>query len=237
MRSVPHPAAAAVTILGLSAILAGCSGGGPVALPNAAAPSQTFSQRGASVSPAKAGKGVYIVTGTPSGQYVMNEYPLNDTKDSAPLCSINAGSSIFPGDIATDAHGNLWVPTIATPSISSVWEVVEYAPGCGAQGKALADTNVGEPIAVAFNDRGTAYVANEVNPSFGPGNVAVYPPGHTTPTKVLTSSLIGAYVTVVAIDASGDVFITCDNTSFKTVVVEFAKGKGSGRLSTSRDSR
>jgi hypothetical protein len=229
MRSVRCTAAAAVSILGVSILLAACSGGGPGALPSAPGGSQTLAQRSPSLRAAKAGKGVYVVTGTASELYVINEYPLNDSKDSAPLCTIPAGTSIFPGDIATDKKGNLWVPTIATPSISSVWEVVEYAPGCGAQGSALEENNIGEPIAVAFNSKGTAYVANEVSASFGPGNVAVFPAGHTSPTKVLTSPLIGGYVTAIAIDASDNVFITCDNASFHTEVLEFVKGKGTGQ--------
>jgi len=228
MRAFQCTAAAAVTGLAVSVVLAGCSASGSGALPGAPAGSQAITPYRAAAPVGKAGKGVYVVTGTPSGQYVINEYPLNDKSDSAPLCSINAGTSIFPGDLGVDKKGNLWVPTIATPSISSVWEVVEYAPGCGAQGTVLADNNIGQPGAIAFDKKGTAYVANEVSASFGPGNVAVYPPGYTTPKRVLTSPLIGIYVLAIAINASGDIFITYDNASFETEVLEFAKGKGSG---------
>ncbi len=227
MRALRCTAAAVVTGLAVSLVLAGCSAGGPGTVPSAPAGSQAFTPYRPAAPAAKAGKGVYVVTGTPSGQYVINEYPLNDTNNSAPLCSINAGTSIFPGDLAADKQGNLWVPTIATPSISSVWEVVQYAPSCGAQKTALLESNIGQPGAVAI-DKGTVYVANEINPRFGPGNVAVFPPGYTTPKRVLTSPLIGAFVLAIAINGSGDVFITYDNASFHTEVLEFAKGKGSG---------
>ena len=114
MRALRCTAAAVVTGLAVSLVLAGCSAGGPGTVPSAPAGSQAFTPYRPAAPAAKAGKGVYVVTGTPSGQYVINEYPLNDTNNSAPLCSINAGTSIFPGDLAADKQGNLWVPTIAT---------------------------------------------------------------------------------------------------------------------------
>ena len=42
---------------------------------------------------------------------------------------------------------------------------------------------------------------------------------------MLTSSLIGGYVVAIAIDASDNVFITYDNASFHTELLEFAKGE------------
>ncbi|MFY9710035.1 MAG: hypothetical protein WA668_14815 [Candidatus Cybelea sp.] len=45
---------------------------------------------------------------------------------------------------------------------------------------------------------------------------------------MLTSSLIGGYVVAIAIDASDNVFITYDNASFHTELLEFAKEKGTG---------
>jgi hypothetical protein len=229
MRSVRCSKAAAVSILGVSALVTGCSGGGSAALPSTTSGISSISPRGA-VLAARSSQGVYLVTGTTSGQYVINEYPLNDKKNSAPLCQILAGTSIFPGDLAIGTNGNLWVPTIATPSISSVWEVVPYAPGCGQQqGAPLEDTNSGEPIGIAFDSKDTAYVANEVDSSFGPGNVAVFPAGKTSPTKVLTSPLIGAYVLAIAIDGSDNVYVAFDNSSYHTEVLEFAKGKGHGK--------
>jgi hypothetical protein len=227
MRSVQRSTAAAVSIFGFSAMLAGCSGGGPAALPSTTSGIPSTALRGA--GPSQGGKGVYVVTGTPSGLYIINQYPLNDKKDVAPLCTIPGGTSDFPGDVATDKNGNLWVPTIATPSISSAWEVVEYAPGCGKQGTVLDDNGVGEPIGIEFDSKGTAYVANEVDSQFGPGNVAVFPPGHTSPTKVLTSSLIASFVSAIAIDGSGNVYLSYDGAGYKTLVLEFPKGKGSGQ--------
>lgn len=227
MRSLRWSTIAATNIVGVSLVLSGCSGG-TTGLPSAAIGPQSLAMRGAVAPLAKAAHGVYVVTGTPSGQYVINEYALNDSGNGAPICSINAGTSIFPGDLATDKKGNLWVPTIATPSISSVWEVVEYAPGCGAPGKALADSGVGQPSGVAFDSKGNTYVANEVNGSFGPGNVAVYRPGKTAPSKILTSPLIGAFVSAIAIDAADDVYVSCDTSSLRTQVVEFKNGKGTG---------
>jgi sugar lactone lactonase YvrE len=181
-------------------------------------------------SPASDPDGVYVVTGTASGQYVINEYALNDSNNANPLCSINAGTNIFPGDLAVDHQGNLWVPTIATPSISSVWEVVEYAPGCGAPLATLLDGTAGQPDAIAFDKKGTAFVANINSASFGPGNVAVFPPGQTTPSRVLTSPLFGGFVIAIAIDANDDVFVTCDTSSCHTQVVEFPRNRGHGTL-------
>ena len=227
MCSVRRNTAAVVSILGVSVILAGCSGAGP-ALPGTTSGIPAAALRSA-VSAAKSGNGVYVVTGTPSGQYIINQYPLNDKKDVAPLCTIPGGSSDFPGDVATDKNGNLWVPTIATPSISSSWEVVEYAPGCGTQGTVLDDNQVGEPIGIEFDSEGTAYVANELDSQFGPGNVAVFPPGHTSPTKILTSPLIASFVSAIAIDGSGNVYLSYDGAGYKTLVLEFPKGKGNGQ--------
>jgi hypothetical protein len=248
--------------VGVAVFLAGCSGGGQAGLPATNAPgSQTAMQRSAglppavasvsqfnsaglvrssgeatrgSASPGKDADGVYATTGTASGQSVVNEYPSRDRKNGNPLCSINGGTSIFGGDIATDRQGNLWIPTIAQPSINSIWEVVEYAPGCGQQLLSLADSATGQPSDIAFDRTGTAYVANSVSASFGPGNVAVYLTGQTSrskvlsPSRVLTSPLIGAFVIAVAVNADDDVYITYDTASYKSQVLEFAKGKGSG---------
>jgi len=226
MRVFTCTAGAAAVAVGVS-ILAGCSGGAALGAPTPGLSPQSLMQQAIGAPPTDP-DGAYVVTGTASGQYVINEYRLNDGKNGKPLCSIAGGTSYFPGDLATDRHGNLWVPTIATPSTGSVWEVVEYAPGCGQSMLSLQDSATGQPAGVAFNSKGVVYVANEVSASFGPGNVAVFLPGQTSPSTVLTSPLIGSYVLDIAIDANDDVFVTCDTSSFKTEVVEFAKGKGSG---------
>lgn len=224
--------------VGVSIFLAGCSGGGQAGLPATNAPgSQTAIQQVATRGTGSLGKdadGVYATTGTASGKSIVNEYPSRDRKNANPLCSINGGTSIFGGDIATDRQGNLWVPTIAQPSINSIWEVVEYAPGCGQQLLSLADSATGQPSDIAFDKSGTAYVANSVSASFGPGNVAVYSTAHASlskvvsPSRVLTSPLIGAFVIAVAVNASDDVYVTYDTANYTSAVLEFAKGKGSG---------
>jgi hypothetical protein len=251
MRIITSMMGAAARAVGVSVFLAGCSGGGAVGLPAAqASGSQMVTQQIAaspfsvagssakatrgSAAPGKDADGVYTTTGTASGQSIVYEYPSHDRKNRNPLCSINGGTSIFGGNIATDRQGNLWVPTIAQPSINSIWEVVEYAAGCGQQLQILADSATGQPGDIAFDKNGTAYVANTVSASFGPGNVAVYRAGQTdvstviNPSRVLTSPLIGSFVSAVAVNASGDVYVTYDTASFKTQVLEFAKGRGSG---------
>lgn len=219
----------AVTGLLATAALAatGCAGNAPLALPNAGTARPSVVQRSGHSG---AGHGVYALTGSPSGTYIINEYPLNDPNNDGPTCTINGGTSLFPGDIATDKKGNLWVPTIAQPSVNAIWEVVEYAPACGPQLQALDDSKTGQPADVAFDKKGTVYVANEINTDFGPGNVAVYPPGQTQPGRVLTSSLIVGYVYSLAVNAHNDVYVVCDAPKYAIQVVKFAKGQGSGSV-------
>jgi hypothetical protein len=220
---------APIAMLGaLSLLFVGCAQGlGPTLPPSYQAPAHESLEPATAL--ARHGV-VYAVTGSPSGTYIINEYPQHNPKNRGPLCTIDAGTSIFPGDLTTDPKGNLWVPTIATPSISALWEIVQYGPNCGAALTALDDSTGGQPIGIALDKKGTAFVANLYNASFGPGDVTVYPRGKTQPTRVLTSSLIVGFVDSIAVDANNDVYIVCDGQNYSSQVVEFAKGKGSGTL-------
>lgn len=103
-----------------------------------------------------------------------------------------------PAGLFVDTRHNLWV---ANPGAD---DVLVFPRGSTMPSETLDDTN--RPNDVAVSNNGTAFVADSLNV----GGVAVYPPGHTMPTRRLEAQQSGAggiefYVTC---DEAGNVFAT-----------------------------
>jgi hypothetical protein len=109
-----------------------------------------------------------------------------------------------PGGIALDAQGNLYVPNENT-STTTV-----YAPGSNTPSMIL--TGVDAPEAVAVDASGNIYICNRGS---DPG-IAIYPPGQTTPSQHLTSSLL-TIPAQVAFDASGTLYISDNYTGISVL--------------------
>ena len=109
-------------------------------------------------------------------------------------------------------------------------QVVVYAKGCGAVLKTLADPVGADAVAIAFDSKGNAYVANLFGPGLnGPGNVAVYPPGASSPSTTLTNPDFYG-VSGVAVDSSDNVYVSYSNAQPVCKVMEFPGGAGPGTI-------
>ncbi len=78
---------------------------------------------------------------------------------------------------------------------------------------------VSNPVQIAVDRDGTIYVANAQTDATGAGSITIYPRGHTTPTRTLTTGLNTSLG--VAVDSAGTVYVS--NKLLASVVV-FPKG-------------
>ncbi len=103
-----------------------------------------------------------------------------------------------PVGLFVDASHNLWV---ANPGAN---DVLIFHRGSTTPIEALEDSNQPNDVAVCHN--GTAFVADSLNL----GGIAVYPPGHTSPTRRLEAQQSGAggLELFVTCDAKGNIFAT-----------------------------
>ncbi|HVR47436.1 MAG TPA: hypothetical protein VMT95_12475 [Candidatus Binatia bacterium] len=113
------------------------------------------------------------------------------------LRTITSGVS-KPVGLFVDALHNLWV---ANPGAN---DVLVFRRGSKTPSETLEDSNQPNDVAVCHD--GTAFVADSLNL----GGVAVYPPGHTAPTRRLEAqrSGQGGIEFYVACDNAGNVFAT-----------------------------
>jgi hypothetical protein len=155
------------------------------------------------VSDANAGDVPYFNSLQPYGYRGMLGGPL-----SAPFgVGVDSSESVYVCN---------WVANTYTSS------VLVYPRGSTVPSEMLFDGDA-VAYAVAVGNDGTAYVANlytfQGSSKHHPGNVAVYPPGSTTPSETLDDAQFG-YVTGVAVDAHNDVFVSYDTG------LTFAPGTG-----------
>jgi len=103
-----------------------------------------------------------------------------------------------PAGLFVDASHNLWV---ANPGAN---DVLVFPRGSKMPSETLSDTNAPNDVTVCHD--GTAFVADSLNL----GGVAVYPPGHTNPTRRLIArqSNAGGIEFYVTCDDAGNIFAT-----------------------------
>ncbi|MBV8531834.1 MAG: hypothetical protein JO104_10985, partial [Candidatus Eremiobacteraeota bacterium] len=81
-------------------------------------------------------------------------------------------------------------------------------------------SGVSNPVQIAVDREGTVYVANAQTGASGAGSVSVYPRGHTTPARTLTTGLNTSMG--VAVDSAGTVYVS--NKLLGSIEI-FPKGK------------
>jgi sugar lactone lactonase YvrE len=117
----------------------------------------------------------------------------------------------YPGAVAVDAAGTLYVPNVDAPSVA------EYPAGSTASSSPSGTLTNGIefPNGVAVDAAGTLYVANYANQSY----VTEYPAGSTSPSLKITNGIGGAYG--VAVDAAGTLYVL---NSHSGTVTEYPAG-------------
>jgi hypothetical protein len=204
--------ATVISVTTTAAFLASCSG--TTAPPLAAG--------GTALTASFASKAVLPATQSASGKpkaavYISSEagvfaYARRDRSGNGPVCTLSTTGEPF--GMGVDPADNLWVAL----NNQNAYSVQEYAPNCG---KAEATLSVpGYPSDIAFDGNGTAYVSLYTQTGSGPGAIAVYPSGATSPSTVLTDpSLLEA--DYVAVDGGGDVFAATYLPTNDYGIVEF----------------
>jgi hypothetical protein len=216
----------AVVPFAFAAVVAGC-GGAPRTVPSgdAAALSATSGvvSRPAAAATPFAPRGIYVT----EAHGLMGKLPLDDA-GGAPLCTIS--NLAYPGDPAVDWDRTVYVP-VREGSV-----VAAYDPDCTLDtARSLQDPGE-SPVDVAFAPDGTAYVDNVVTTSVGAGSISVYPPGATTPSRLLTDPLINDSYGVL-VDARGNVFESFQYSGdgvhafLETPgILEYAGGEGAAKI-------
>jgi hypothetical protein len=175
--------------------------------------------------PAAPSKGlIYVVQ--PYQGYI-NVYPLKGHNQKL-IGQLSGTYFPFPQGVAVDRQHNLWVT-----NFTSSYTVEKFPPGATTPSEVLNDPAPGTgsvyyPVAVAVDDDGTVYVANEYyTPSFGPGNIVVYAKGSTNPTQTLTAPSI-LFPEGIAVDKNHNIFTNVYTTNAQFVIGEFkASSNGS----------
>lgn len=120
------------------------------------------------------------------------------------LMTITSGLS-DPQGMAVDSSGNLYV---ADAEANHEGAVLIYPPGAKVPSKSFFETGA-DPQDVCIGPDGTRYVVNLwTNNGFGPGNVAVYPPGRSHPTRHLSNAAVEyAIATSCSVDTANNVYV------------------------------
>lgn len=169
---------------------------------------------------------VYVAAYNASGSTPVDDFNAGDTKNKGDFCQIAAvGEGINAVDV--DPSGELWVPQGLDTKTGKA-DIVSFAPSCGAEGKTLSDGK-GQPAGIAFAPDGTRYVNDIQGPASSAGNVAVYPPGKTKPSRLLTNSQI-LLANGVGVDSKGNAYVSFYTPASKTGVMKFKDGKMPGTV-------
>jgi hypothetical protein len=204
--------------LALLFTLAACSAALPIPTTSPASALRFVSPRAV-----RAQAAVGVVNST--GKSAILVYATGNEKNKAPFCKIGAAGT-YPGALAVDPNGDLWVPGGMNSGLDSV--VVQYKPSCGPAILTLQDPYAQvSDIAVAQN--GTVYVANATTGYGSLGDVLVYPKGRATPSRYLGSHEY-FYPYGIAVDSLNNVYVAYDaGTGSTTGVLVFVNAKGPGR--------
>ena len=231
---------AILALSGAAALLAACSGGSQLSPGTASAPQQ--SEAGVSSDPRKpaqypswmrfvdpdvkkqkkAGFEPYVATmntNEGSGSFVA-QYANHDPTGQQ-VCALPGADSQYIGGIGVDSSDNLYVPQ----SVSSYTQVYEYATHCGGVLNTYTYNGGNQPQDVAVFGK-TVYL---IDASYRDPEVQVFANGATSPTSTLSDPSI--YQTfAVAVDSSGDVFVSYYSTSGSYSVIEFPGGAMPGTI-------
>jgi hypothetical protein len=238
MYSSRHSSSAGSAIAAI-AFLAGCSGAGStiggigngpqrVGISQSSVTSSAIlSPDGtAGGSPSRVGGNLYASLGNVASVY---EYAANDKKNKPPICTITGSPALVGiGAVGVDQAGTLWVPSQNFGAIDpNAYPITSYSANCGTPGITLEDPN-GDPIAVAFDSKGTIYVAEAFNVgSCTSCEVSVFLRGHTHPSRILMNPVSGT-ARAIGVDSKNNVYLLYKNSASTGSVIEFLKGKGSG---------
>jgi hypothetical protein len=219
MRSRKLSAYAFATTLAIG-VLAACAGGGHSVLPGAApggAPLEALddARRQAWLhpnAPEHNGPG-WLSPDSNTGPVLFVGNYQNATielfratqKAAQPIGLISKGL-VYPSALAVDGFGNLYAANEqGPPPNNGPGNVVMYLVGSRTPSR-IYTQGIAQPVGIAVGADGTVYVANYNAPQCCGGSVAVYPPGSTTPSTVLTD-LNGNNFAGVAVDAAGNVYV------------------------------
>ena len=144
--------------------------------------------------------GTLYVVNEPAGSGWITEFPSGNAKPSK---IIKKGINT-PAFCAIDSNGNLWVTNIGGPNVT------EYEKGSTIP-HSIITKGIVYPDGIAIDRSGNMYVANHVTDSreretFGPGNVVVYPPGSTSPSRTITDGVVSPVG--ITVDATGTLYVT-----------------------------
>jgi hypothetical protein len=149
----------------------------------------------------------------------VNDYSAPNRGNAAPFCEITGTN--FVNSLGVDSSGTVWIPQ------GNPIKITSNGANCGPAGPTLTDPN-GQPVDIAFDSQGTRYVADIQNNSSGPGDISVYPPGYTSPTRTLTGSFVFAVIGV-AVDSRDNVYMSFVDEKNHGSVIEFPQGQMPGK--------
>jgi serine/threonine protein kinase, bacterial len=178
-----------------TALLFGCGGGATTQ--SALAPTQTLS-----VARDATGAHPWLYVGGFSNN-VVAIYDLE--KFGTPQIGTITNGINGPGGLAIDSQGTLYVAN------QSAGNVTIYPAGTIAPSLTLSQ-GLQSPQSVAVDSHGNVYVCNRGS---APA-IVVYPPGQTTPSQTITSSLIQS-LTQIAFDSAGDLYFGDSNTGVSKI--------------------
>lgn len=125
-----------------------------------------------------------------------------------------------PEGLAVDSAGDLYVTNLNSSTVT-VYQPGQLSP------KATYSNGVSMPNGVAVGADGTIYVANETGGPGGVGSVTEYANGNPNPVRTLT--LPGLYAFAVALDATGDLYVSWfDLSTYTPSIYKYAPGSTNG---------
>ena len=149
----------------------------------------------------------------------VNLYSLPDSTNAPPACKIPTS---FSKGMAVDLAGTLWVTNIGAHQVTT------YTKGTCTQRKLTLNEPNGAPFDIAISSAGTVYVADAVNNSGNLGIVSVYKKGAKTPSSTLTDPEMTS-IRGIAINRSGNVFVSCVKQRKNACIIEFQNGQMPGK--------
>jgi hypothetical protein len=212
---IPSPASSIIGTAAALVVLAGCSGGSsPIA------PFAPGGRAGNTVTLRSAAAGSrHTVTTTSFMRSDAVHKPLifvSDQLNTVVNIYLQAGKNqqvgqitglSFPGGLATDAAGNLYVPNqFSVTNPAEVSRILVYAPPYTKARRVLSDSDY-FPVDVAVSPQGVVAAANIANTSFalGTGSVTFFAKNATQPCATIAVS--GYQVDSVGFDANGNLYV------------------------------